>query len=248
MSTIIMIPNTSSHSSLPSLDHAPSIENSPRCPTHDYDEDRRDFVHPNLNHNPSSNSHHTHVKASSMISLSYTENAAFEPPLIMMDETECKSETKCAPSLAEYVAMERRRRHSNITQIKDIVPPKKMKKEATVKELRQVINHHKIAQNKDIEDILTTNEPHVLNYRDKLYLEAHQNGITQHSSDAMRLKILAAVVEYAFMNIEPPNEYTKQTDRKHFKEVGAWAAKFAKDKGVVPSLVLIYAAWCHDIE
>jgi len=50
------------------------------------------------------------------------------------------------------------------------------------------------------------------------------------------------------MNIEPPNEYTKQTDRKHFKEVGAWTAKFAKDKGIVPPVTLIYSAWCHDIE
>ena len=37
----------------------------------------------------------------------------------------------------------------------------------------------------------------------------------------------------------------QQTDRKHFKEVGAWTAKFAKDKGIIPPLTLIYSAWCH---
>ena len=38
------------------------------------------------------------------------------------------------------------------------------------------------------------------------------------------------------------------TDRRHSKEVAAWAFKFAKDKDIVPPLTLVYTAWCHDIE
>ena len=38
------------------------------------------------------------------------------------------------------------------------------------------------------------------------------------------------------------------TDRHHYKEVAAWACKFAKDKDIVPPLTLVIAAWCHDTE
>eukprot|EP01084_Bolivina_argentea_P123889 219533_1 len=140
------------------------------------------------------------------------------------------------------------RRQTNIHQNINITPPKKMRQKATKDELQLVLNHFKIAKNKDIESILRKHEPHVLYYRDKLYNEAKQSGINAQSNDYMRLKILGAVVEFTYMNIEPPNEYTKQTDRKHFKEVGAWTAKFAKNKGIKPPVTLIYSAWCHDIE
>eukprot|EP00486_Rosalina_sp_Unknown_P015656 CAMPEP_0201594786 /NCGR_PEP_ID=MMETSP0190_2-20130828/191985_1 /ASSEMBLY_ACC=CAM_ASM_000263 /TAXON_ID=37353 /ORGANISM="Rosalina sp." /LENGTH=687 /DNA_ID=CAMNT_0048054521 /DNA_START=190 /DNA_END=2253 /DNA_ORIENTATION=+ len=137
---------------------------------------------------------------------------------------------------------------TNIHQNVDIVPPKKMKKKATIEELQLVLDHFQVAKDKDIEAILRENEPHVLEYRDKMYEQARKSGINQQSEDMIRLKVLGHVVQYAYMNIEPPNDYTKQTDRKHFKEVGAWTAKFAKDKGIVPPLTLIYSAWCHDIE
>eukprot|EP01084_Bolivina_argentea_P108265 193476_1 len=128
------------------------------------------------------------------------------------------------------------------------VPPKKMKKIATKKELEMVLEHYEYTNNRNIEQILLQHEPHIIEYRDRVYLEAKQNGITAQSSDYLRLKILGAVVEYTYMNIEPPDDYTKKTDRKHFKEVAAWSAKFCKNRNIIPPLTLIYAAWCHDIE
>ena len=100
-------------------------------------------------------------------------------------------------------------RESNITQKQQIVPPKKMKKKASKEELQLVVNHFAAAEEKDIEGILKQDEPHVLEYRDKIYAQALNDGVTVTSDDMTRLKVLAAVVEYAFMNIEPPNEYTK---------------------------------------
>ena len=139
-------------------------------------------------------------------------------------------------------------RDSNIRQKVHVVPPKTLKKKASIEELQLVINHFAAAEEKDIEGILKQHEPHVLEYRDKIYAQALNDGVTVTSDDMTRLKVLAPVVEYAFMNIEPPNEYTKLTDRRHFKEVAAWACKFAKDKDIVPPLTLVYTAWCHDIE
>eukprot|EP00484_Ammonia_sp_Unknown_P011321 CAMPEP_0197077230 /NCGR_PEP_ID=MMETSP1384-20130603/212508_1 /TAXON_ID=29189 /ORGANISM="Ammonia sp." /LENGTH=622 /DNA_ID=CAMNT_0042516091 /DNA_START=176 /DNA_END=2044 /DNA_ORIENTATION=+ len=127
-------------------------------------------------------------------------------------------------------------------------PPKKMRKKATPQELELVLKHYQIAMEKEIELILQQHEPHILVYRDQKYEAAKQKGIDAQSDDAERLKVLGDVVKYTYMNIEPPDEYTKKTDRKHFKEVAAWSAKFAKNKGIVPSLVLIFSAWCHDIE
>eukprot|EP01084_Bolivina_argentea_P173565 300639_1 len=165
------------------------------------------------------------------------------------------SKTDAVPCASDVVipsdeksAMDDQHHQANITQKEDIIPPKKMKKAATLEELQMVIHHFDIAQQKDMEDILSVHEPHVLDYRDKQYLKAQDRGITADSDDDTRLKILTDVVQFAFMTIEPPNEYTKKTDRKHFKEVGDCTATFAKEKGVTPSVALIYSALCHDIE
>ena len=97
----------------------------------------------------------------------------------------------------------------NIHQDVDIIPPKKMKKQATVEELQLVLEHFEMAHAKDIEAILLENEPHVIEYRDKMYAQAKKSGITAQSEDMIRLKVLGHVVQYAYMNIEPPNDYTK---------------------------------------
>ena len=97
----------------------------------------------------------------------------------------------------------------HIHQTKDVVPPKKMKKEATREELQLVLDHFERAHDKDIEQLLKENEPHVIEYRDKMYAQARKSGVTSDSEDMIRLKVLGHVVRYAYMNIEPPNEYTK---------------------------------------
>jgi len=129
-----------------------------------------------------------------------------------------------------------------------MTPPKKMKGKATSQELKMVLHHFEIALNKDIEELLRTHEPHIVAYREARYRQAMQEGVTESSDVALRLRVVGDVVEHTFMRTEPPDEYTKKTDRKHFKEVATWTAKFAKDKGATASLPLIYAAWCHDIE
>ena len=108
-------------------------------------------------------------------------------------------------------------RESNITQKQQVVPPKKMKKKASKEELQLVVNHFAAAEEKNIEGILKQHEPHVLEYRDKIYAQALNDGVTVNSDDMTRLKVLAAVVEYAFMNIEPPNEYTKVCTNSFFR-------------------------------
>ena len=130
--------------------------------------------------------------------------------------------------------------------------PKKIKKPkapASREELCQVLEHFALAQQKDIEGLLRTHEPEVLAQRDAIYASAAASGLSADSScESARLSVLGRVVAFAFAHIEPPNEYTKLTDRRHFREVAAWTAKMAKDRGVRPELALIFSAWCHDIE
>eukprot|EP01084_Bolivina_argentea_P117890 209274_1 len=115
-------------------------------------------------------------------------------------------------------------------------------------ELQLVIDHYKIAQNKNIEQILLANEPHIIQHKNKIYAKAKKDGITYNSDDIIRLKVLSNIIEYIYNTIEPPNEYTKKTDIKHHKEVAVWSTKFAKNKGIIPPLTLIYASWAHDLE
>eukprot|EP01083_Nonionella_stella_P081919 225944_1 len=124
----------------------------------------------------------------------------------------------------------------------------KKKKTPTQQELQLVLDHHTIAQTKDVGQILLKHEPHVLHHRDKVYCEAKKNGISSTSSDQTRLGVLMAVIEYVYTHVEPPNEYTKKTDVSHFKEVAVWATKYAKQKGIIAPLTLIYASWTHDLE
>jgi len=126
---------------------------------------------------------------------------------------------------------------------------KKQRAPATRAQLSSVLDHFAIAQRKDIEALLREHEPEVLERRDAIYTSAAARGVCAESAtESARLSVLGRVVSFAFANIEPPNEYTKLTDRRHFKEVAAWTAKMAKDRGVRPELALIFAAWCHDIE
>ena len=123
----------------------------------------------------------------------------------MDDDPESKhSDEKCPHHLSPGD-----RRDTNIRQRVHIVPPIKMKKKASNEELQLVLDHFEAAQKKDIEAILKENEPQVIEYRDTMYAQALSDGITAESDDVSRLKVLARVVEYTFMNIEPPNEYTK---------------------------------------
>ena len=102
-----------------------------------------------------------------------------------------------------------KKRKTNIYQNEDIKAPIKMKKKASEEELQMVLDHFQEAHDKDIEQILVEHEPHVIRYRDAKYAEAKQLGITLDSDDKERLKILGDVVKFTYMNIEPPNEYTK---------------------------------------
>ena len=82
-------------------------------------------------------------------------------------------------------------------------------KSATNQELLLVLDHFEAAQKKDIEAILKEHEPHVLTYRDDTYCQALRDGITSESDMNTRLAVLLKVMEFLFMNIEPPNHYTK---------------------------------------
>eukprot|EP01084_Bolivina_argentea_P039418 72850_1 len=129
-----------------------------------------------------------------------------------------------------------------------ITPASSMRKRPSEEELQLVLEHFKMAETKDFEQILYNNHPNILHFRDQTYSDAKQNQINCKSDDTKRLDVLKTVVEYAYMNIEPPNEYTKQTDRKHFKEVAELSAHFCKNQNIKVPFTLICAAWCHDIE
>jgi len=115
-------------------------------------------------------------------------------------------------------------------------------------ELKLVLEHFDAAQKRNMEAILTENEPQVLEHRDKIYTKAQADGITAESHSDSRLSVLSQVVEYLFMNVEPPNHYTKITDRKHFIEVAEGACTFAKERNIAPSVVLVVSSWYHDVE
>jgi hypothetical protein len=128
------------------------------------------------------------------------------------------------------------------------------KKEFTAGEIDAVLRDTQNAWTRDLEAVLLDHEPHVIEYRNEIYLQALANGVTSQSPTEKRLFYIEKVVSFLFMNVEPPNKYTAITDRKHFKEVAALALIFdRKSKNVsvadydIP-LTLVIAAWMHDVE
>jgi len=95
---------------------------------------------------------------------------------------------------------------------------------------------------------LQKNYPNVIEYRNMTYNDAKKKKITVESNNLQRLQYIAKVVEHTYYNIEPPDEYTKKSDRKHFKEVAVNAVTFCKKKNKIPSIELIVSCWLHDIE
>lgn len=95
-------------------------------------------------------------------------------------------------------------------------------------EYASVLKHTKKAWTKDFQSIINNHEPQVIEYRNKTYNQAITDGITAHSPTALRLPYIQRVIEYTFESVEPPNKYTADTDRKHFKEVAQIAVQFYK--------------------
>ena len=101
--------------------------------------------------------------------------------------------------------------------------------------------------NFDVAKVLSTNYSKLIDLRDEIYLISN---VTKDSTDEDRLEVIAAVVNFAFMTIDPRCTYTKSTDIKHFKEISylsahQWVDDFPDTK--VP-ITLIIAGWFHDIE
>ena len=113
------------------------------------------------------------------------------------------------PSNSPTSLSKQQQRLMNICQSEERIPLKKMKKKPTKSELQLVLQHFDEAMDKNIEQILMKHERHVIEKRDEIYAKAKKQGISAKSKDLVRLKVLADVIEYTFMNIEPPNDYTK---------------------------------------
>ena len=133
---------------------------------------------------------------------------------------------------------------------KDKSKQKKKKPKATKEDNDLVRSHYKYARKRDIEEILHEKHGHLIGKRDEIYQNARDKGINNDSNDKDRLNCIGQVAEHCFSTIEPPDEYTAKTDRRHFREVAALATKLWKDhypNDKIPA-TLIISCWFHDIE
>lgn len=89
--------------------------------------------------------------------------------------------------------------------------------------------------------------PYVLTFRDDIYKEA---ATESSKSESSRITAIAKVVNYAFNTIDPNDQYTAETDIKHFKDVSYLSAN--RWENLYPSkqmpITLTVASWFHDIE
>ena len=111
-----------------------------------------------------------------------------------------------------------------------------------------VLDAFENAKTKNFENILKENEPEIIEFRDLMYKRAKEASIDKTSDDYKRLACIGKVVEFIFANVEPPNDYTAKTDRRHFKEVASNAASFCKHRNLELPITLVISAWFHDIE
>jgi len=162
----------------------------------------------------------------------------------------CSSNDSSSPqqSISEPISSKKTIIKNNNNNINNTNNSNSKKKNPTVNEWKLVKQHFQHAKTRNLEQDLLTNEKHLIEYRNKIYKQAKNDGITPYSNDKQRLNVVQDVVEYLFNNVKPPNTYTKNTDIRHFKEVAALAVNYCKKQNKQAPITLIMSCWFHDIE